>query len=49
VEKAYPHRIIKWNSSDGGSGEIKKTLRVPYWELHGNEDLTYREQLQLPK
>lgn len=49
VEKNYPHRILKWISSDGGSGEIKKTLRVPYWSLHNNADLPYREQLGLNK
>ena len=49
VEKNYPRRILKWNSSDGGSGEIKKTLRVPYWQLHNNSDLPYREQLGVPR
>jgi hypothetical protein len=49
VEKNYPRRILKWNSSDGGSGEIKKTLRLPYWQLHNNADLPYREQLGLSK
>ncbi len=45
VEKAYPHRIIKWTSSDSGKGEIIKTLRAPYWALHGNDDLYYRKEL----
>jgi hypothetical protein len=49
VEKAYPHRILKWNSSDGSKGEWIKSLRLPYWQLHGNADLPYREQLGLPK
>ncbi len=49
VEKAYPHRILKWNSSDGGKGEIQKTLRLPYWQLHDNADLPYREQLGVSK
>jgi hypothetical protein len=49
VEKAYPHRILKWSSTDGSKGEIIKTLRVPYWSLHGNDDLPYREQLGLPR
>lgn len=47
VEKAYPHRILKWLSSTGGKGEIIKTLRVPYWSLHGNDDLHYRKELGL--
>jgi hypothetical protein len=49
VEKANPHRILKWTSGDGGAGEIQKTLRVPYWSLHGNGDLPYRAQLGIPK
>lgn len=47
VEKTYPHRILKWSSSTGGTGEIMKTLRVPYWSLHGNDDLHYRAELRL--
>lgn len=49
VEKAYPHRILKWQSSDGGAGELIKTLRLPYWQLHGNADAPYREQLEISK
>lgn len=49
VEKAYPHRILKWQSSDGGEGELIKTLRLPYWQLHDNDDLAYREQLEISK
>jgi hypothetical protein len=49
VEKNYPHRILKWNSSDGNKGEIIKTLRLPYWQLHNNADSPYREQLGLSK
>jgi hypothetical protein len=49
VEKAYPHRILKWSSSDGGKGEIMKTLRLPYWSLHNNADFPYREQLGIPR
>ncbi len=49
VEKASPHRILKWSSSTGGEGEIQKTLRLPYWSLHDNDDLPYRDQLGLPK
>lgn len=49
LEKAYPHRILKWQSSDGSAGELNKTLRLPYWQLHGNDDLAYREQLEMSK
>ncbi|MGH7494098.1 MAG: hypothetical protein ACREOO_17115 [bacterium] len=49
VEKAYPRRILKWISSDGGKGEVIKSLRLPYWQLHNNADVKYREELVLPK
>lgn len=49
TERAYPHRLVKWSSSDGSSGELKQSLRVPYWQLHGSADLTYREKLELPR
>jgi len=49
VEKNYPRRILKWSSSDGNQGELKKSLRVPYWSLHNNADLPYREQLGLSR
>ncbi|MGY8824091.1 MAG: hypothetical protein ACKVJG_09160 [Candidatus Latescibacterota bacterium] len=48
VEKAYPHRILRWEHSDGGRGELKKTIRVPYWSLHDNADETYRKELDIP-
>jgi hypothetical protein len=48
VESAYPHRILKWEDGDGGRGELVKTIRVPYWKLHGNADEVYREELQIP-
>ena len=48
TEAAYPHRILKWEDSDGGCGELVKTIRVPYWELHGNSDEFYRRELDIP-
>jgi len=48
IEKAYPHRILRWEHSDGGRGELKKTIRVPYWSLHDNADETYRRELDIP-
>ncbi len=47
VEKNYPHRILKWTSSNGGQGELQKTLRLPYWSLHNNDDTKHREKLGL--
>ncbi len=49
IEKNYPHRILKWNSSDGGKGDLVKSVRLPYWQLHNNADLPYRDQLGVPK
>ncbi len=48
IEQAYPHRILKWEDSAGGRGELKKTIRVPYWSLNSNVDEIYREKLGLP-
>ena len=48
VEEAYPHRILVWQDSDGNSGHLVKTLRLPYWELHGIADAKYREELLIP-
>jgi hypothetical protein len=47
TERAYPHRILKWSSSDGASGVLKQSMRVPYWQLHAGQDIPYREKLEL--
>ncbi len=44
VEVAYPHRILRWNLPPD-SGELTGTLRVPYWNLHGNGQEAYLEEL----
>lgn len=49
VEKEYPHRILRWQTSDGGEGRIKKSVRLPYWKLNGNDDLHYRYELGIPE
>ena len=49
VEKQYPHRILKWQFSDGGKGELVKSLRLPYWKLNSNGDLHYRQELGIPQ
>lgn len=48
TERAYPHRILRWEDSDGGRGELRRTIRVPYWELQGNRDAFYRRELGIP-
>jgi hypothetical protein len=32
VEKAVPHRILRFKKSDGDEGTLLKTARLPYWE-----------------
>ena len=55
VERAYPHRIVKWDwqpargakiAMDGlDAGELAGTERVEYWKLHGNGDERWLEKL----
>jgi hypothetical protein len=59
IERAYPHRIIRWSwtpparaqgvmGRDGcDSGELLGSKRLAYWELHGNGDERYLEDLGL--
>lgn len=39
VETAMPHRIIRWETTEGERAEILATERLPYWALHDNEHL----------
>ena len=48
TEKAYPHRILRWEDSDGGRGELMQTIRVPYWQLQAHADEVYRRELGIP-
>ena len=45
TEQAYPHRILRWEDSDGGRGELMRTIRVPYWQLQDGADEVYRREL----
>ena len=45
VEQAYPHRILKWEDGNGGSGELIASVREPYWNLKRREDEKFRVQL----
>ena len=36
TEKAAPHRIIRWETSDGETGELRGSERMKYWVLSGN-------------
>ena len=48
VETAQPHRILAWTDSEGGRGELRETLRLPYWQLQTNADQIYRDRLEIP-
>lgn len=45
VEKSDTKRIVKFQSSDGTKGELQASMREPYWRLHDNDDVHYREKL----
>ncbi len=47
VEKAYPHRILAWEFSDGGRGELRETVRLSYWLLNNNNNAEYRRLLDI--
>lgn len=48
VEAAYPRRILGWEDSQGGRGELLATIREPYWQLNHSADAGWRRQLKLP-
>ncbi len=48
VEDAPPRKILGWQDSHGGSGELVKSIREPYWRLNGNPDEIFRERLEIP-
>jgi hypothetical protein len=50
IEQQYPHRIVQWAWGPGPaaeSGQLTGTVRVKYWQLNGNGDERYLEQLGL--
>ena len=46
TEDAYPP--VRWEDSDGGRGELMRTIRVPYWQLQADADEVYRRELGIP-
>ena len=48
VEREYPHRILRWESSQGESGKIVKSVRLPYWQLNQSDKIFYRKELGIP-
>lgn len=49
VDTVYPHRILRWQSSEGGSGELMVSKRLPYWGLHDLDDEPLRDELGIPR
>jgi hypothetical protein len=47
VESAAPHRIIEWESSDGGKASLLGSDRLEYWKLHGEGQESYLARLGL--
>ncbi|MBK8701067.1 MAG: hypothetical protein IPN29_16625 [Saprospiraceae bacterium] len=54
-EPAFPHTILGWDETYGEMGKsaattkarLKKIFRLPYWQLHNNEHLIWRDSLGL--
>lgn len=47
VEKAPPHRIVAWETSDGERAQLLGSDRLPYWELNAPGGERYLERLGL--
>jgi hypothetical protein len=37
VEAAAPHRILRWETSEGERGDLIKAVRLPYWKMNAIE------------
>ncbi|MEJ7605396.1 MAG: hypothetical protein WKF37_03820 [Bryobacteraceae bacterium] len=44
VEQAFPHRLIKWETSEGERAELLGSDRMKYWEMNaeGGEEALKR-------
>ncbi|MFN3198749.1 MAG: hypothetical protein ACE366_10120 [Bradymonadia bacterium] len=47
IEAAYPHRIVRWQCSDGESAALTGSKRMPYWRLNREGDEAALEGLGL--
>jgi hypothetical protein len=48
VERAAPHRVVKWTTSDGETAELTGAARMKYWELHKEGDEAALARIGLP-
>ncbi len=50
-EEQFPWRILEWREEDDQglltTAVLKKSMRLPYWEHHSNDDLPLRDSLGL--
>lgn len=49
VDTVYPHRILRWKSSEGGRGELMVSKRLAYWGQHDIADEHLRDELEIPR
>jgi len=47
VEDAAPHRIVRWERTDGEVGELRGTVRTAYWQLNGPGGEAWRSKIGL--
>lgn len=47
VETAPPHRVVKWQRSDGIKAELVGSKRLPYWSLNANGQESMLKQIGL--
>ena len=47
IEKAPPHRLLRWRHSDGSHLELKASKRLAYWKLNNPGDESHRRDLGL--
>lgn len=47
VEAAAPHRLLRWEASDGERAELTHVIREPYWRMNREADTPSRSRLGL--
>lgn len=47
VERAAPHRLVRWTAPEGETGELTGSVRTPYWNRSAEGNETLRAQLGL--
>ena len=47
VEKAPPHRIVRWETTEGESGELLAGERMKYWEMNDEKFIGELKRLHL--